>query len=215
MPDRRFSPRVRQSGIRNPKLIIIATEGKCTEKQYFEELRFRNGKPNIHVEILPTHDTDSSPKHVLERLDEFKKQYKFSNGLDELWMVIDVDSWGDVKIAEIAQLCQQKRYNLAVSNPCFEAWLLLHFQSIEEYPIEEQRTLLHNKREGARTALEKELLRICGEYNKSNLNMDYFIPNIRDAIERSRILDDNNSRWPQSFGTRVYLLVEKIIDSSI
>jgi hypothetical protein len=35
----------------------------------------------------------SAPQHVLARLDAFASRYRLVDGLDELWVVIDVDRW--------------------------------------------------------------------------------------------------------------------------
>ncbi|WP_422451131.1 MULTISPECIES: RloB domain-containing protein [unclassified Endozoicomonas] len=47
---------------------------------------------------------------------------------DELCLVIDRDqqAWEEKAISEIAKACDQKQYLLALSNPAFDLWLLLH-----------------------------------------------------------------------------------------
>ncbi len=57
---------------RSAKLFVIATEGKDTEKQYFEMF----GSRKVKVEILATGDDNKSAhEYVLERLDKFKDLY--------------------------------------------------------------------------------------------------------------------------------------------
>lgn len=64
--------------LRDTKLIIIATEGEKTEKQYFEDDVFTNQR--VHVRVLGTKDGFSAPKHVLQRLRKYKKQYDIQAG---------------------------------------------------------------------------------------------------------------------------------------
>jgi hypothetical protein len=45
---------------------------------------------------------------------------------DEVWCVFDVDE--HPKLAEARDQANANGIQLAVSNPCFELWLLLHFQ---------------------------------------------------------------------------------------
>jgi hypothetical protein len=45
---------------------------------------------------------------------------------DEVWCVFDVDE--HPKLNEAGQLASARGIELAVSNPCFELWLLLHFR---------------------------------------------------------------------------------------
>src|SRR5690606_25034532 len=105
-----------------------------------------------------------------------------------------------------------KKYLFAVSNPCFEIWLLLHIKSIDEYTSEQLKELTENRKLNGRTRIEKEIIDICGTYNKSNLNSVDFLPYVETAIERARVMDVNpNHRWTNHIGTRVYLLAESII----
>ena len=46
---------------------------------------------------------------------------------DSLWLMFDIDRWGEKNISEICRQARQKQYQLAISNPCFEVWLYLHF----------------------------------------------------------------------------------------
>ncbi|MGD8457874.1 MAG: RloB family protein [Anaerolineales bacterium] len=210
---REFNRRKRKSNLRESKLIAIATEGYRTEVTYFNALSspryYRN--PRIHVEVLERVTTDSSPEYVLQMLDEFKREFKIRT-YDELWMVIDYDRWGEKKISSIARLCEQKGYNLGLSKPCFELWLLLHLTSLDVYNDMQKEEFLRNQKVGNRSLLENEIVNLVGEYNRSRPNCDLFIPNIELAIERARNLDTNpEHRWPNELGTRVHLLAEKII----
>ena len=66
---------------------------------------------------------------MIKRLDEYieKKDFALEKD-DELWVMIDVDRWNKSTLQEIAKEARQKGYRLAISNPCFELWLLLHFR---------------------------------------------------------------------------------------
>jgi hypothetical protein len=212
MPEKRFiPPRTRRSGVRDARLIIIAAEGLNTEKKYFSDLRATYLNPRIHLEILERLSSASDPARVIRLLDSFRKKYKVQPGYDQLWLVIDVDRWGEGKLAEIARLCQQKDYDLAVSNPCFEVWLLLHLKAPQEYSPAALAELYENRKTGNRTRLDAELLSLLGTYNKSNLNTAPFLPNVAFAIARAKSLDTHPEyRWPITLGTRVYLLAEAI-----
>ena len=127
----------------------------------------------------------------------------------------DKQSWTLEEIVEVAQVCLQKGYYLAVSNPCFELWLLLHIKSLENYSDSVLQAFIENKKVSSnRTRIEKELILLLGSYNKSNLETSSFLPFVKEAIENAKKLDHNpEQRWPNQLGTRVYRLVEKIISS--
>jgi len=130
---------------RDSSLVIIATEGRVTEKNYFEALKesFYNSK--VHVEIIPNEQNESDPTKTFDRLKDFEKKYQIGNG-DSLFLVIDIDKWGDKKISKVATLCKQSNFTLCVSNPCFELWLLLHEKDVTKCSKTEKEKLLKNKR---------------------------------------------------------------------
>jgi hypothetical protein len=206
----------RPSFVRNvQKLFVIATEGVKTEIKYFEQFKSEDyyNNQSVFIEVLKRLTTDSSPAVVIRQLNNFSKEFNLKDG-DELWMVIDRDkqTWRSGQIAEVARLCIQKRYGFALSNPCFELWLLLHIKDINEYTAAVREELLRNLKTGNRGRIKIELLAICGTYNKSNLNVDDYLPHVNVAIERAEALTQNaNERWPDYLGSHVYKLVRKLM----
>lgn len=216
MPRRR-RPFIRESALRDAQLIIIATEDTKATVSYFKTLvspsYYQNSK--VHVEILTREDNASSPEHILRQLDQWCEEYQIAAG-DELWLVIDVDRWGEKALSLVARQCAQKGFLLAVSNPAIELWFLLHLEDVEAYNSTLKQELLENAKVNAnRTRLEQAILDILGSYNKSNLDSDQFLPHLQEAIERAERLDiRSEDRWPQQLGTRVYLLAQSIIKDS-
>lgn len=199
----------RESGFRDASLIVIACEGNVTEVTYFDAFKKRYAAPpsRIHVEILQRTDASrSAPEYVLQSADRKKKALGMLPG-DEFWILIDYDRWGQQKIAWIAQQVSQKGYRLALSNPCFEAWLLLHWTEDILAPEELQRLC----DEGCKGVVGK-IREIRGHYNKELNDVSEYLDRVEKAIAYARALDVNPAdRWPSSFGSRVYLLCERII----
>jgi len=202
---------VRRSGLYDAALFVIASEGAVTEPFYFEALKKRWHTSRIHIEILIRSDPSrSSPDDVLKSLDEFAYEYSFRDG-DQLWLVCDRDprNWKPRTMSSVARLCNQKGYFLAVSNPCFELWLLLHFEDVPNQPEERLNTLFEN----ANGLLKKEVALYMSSRDK---RAEHFIPHVDKAIDRSRLLDRKpQERWPSQLGTRVYRLVEQLRPSPI
>ncbi len=176
-------------------LIIIATEGRVTEKQYFSIF----SSTRVQIKILATgEDNCSSPEHVLDRLKQFSNEFELS-GDDELWLMVDVDRWGDKKLSDISRESTNCGFHLAVSNPCFETWLLCHFS---DPPISEQSC------NDIIALLRKEL---DGSYNKNNLNLEKFQPLVDQAINRAKSNDKTPKfRWPHIIGSHVYRVFKNI-----
>ncbi|MGC1378741.1 MAG: RloB family protein [Anaerolineales bacterium] len=212
MPSKRFIPKNRRSGYRDAKLIIIASEGTNTEKRYFEDLAESYSAPNIHVEVVDRPNPD--PETVIKALDDFRKQYSLRKGYDELWMVVDIDQWKEKMLSEVVAACEQKGYGCAISNPCFELWLLLHLKSLEEYDPESLRKFKEPRKvKEKRHPLKLELSKLLGGYNEGNPDTAKFLGNVAIAIERAKALDTQpEHRWTNDLGTRVYLIAGKIIN---
>lgn len=190
-----------KSSLRDCRLIIIATEGQETEKQYFSMF---DDNTRVQVVILPTKQGKSDPKAVLARLKDYQQEYAL-NFEDELWLVIDVDKWHKANLSEVARQSKQCSFKLAISNPCFEAWLLCHFQNAVE--------ILNSLGAPKKCSeIEDTLKELLGGYNKSNLNCTLFKDKVDFAIQTATELDIKpKTRWTNAIGTRVYRVVQSIL----
>ena len=198
------------------RIIVLAYEGNITEALYFEKLK-ENARFNnelIHLLSLKRKkgDTNSAPKHVFRKLKrEAKDEFNFKSP-DELWMIIDRDEWPNIE--EISILYKKEgNFYLALSNPCFEFWLLLHIKDVGEYNEEERQAIFKNKKV---TRSKTHLKQLLGElledgYNESRPKPQRFFPNIDLAISRAKSLDNLLEEYPTFLGSHVYKLVEKII----
>jgi hypothetical protein len=197
-------------------VISIASEGK-TEEQYFDGIYDLGNSELIKIERLEKldeSDTKSHPNHVIELLNERKEQWE-AHGIEpnELWMVVDRDEHNvsEEQLLAIIDKCKTEGYNLALSNPTFEFWLLLHITSIEEY---DRNLLLTNPRipsKSKKRFIEKELSSLLGGYNKNNIRFERFEPGIKEAIQRAKELSIHNEPLIDELGTSVCLLVERLI----
>lgn len=198
------------------RLIIIAAEGECTEKIYFEALREHAHNSRVHIEILERdkeNKHNSSPENVLKQLTHYKEENPIEQD-DELWLVIDKDRWTEKSIKMVAQHCAQDSVcHLALSNPCFELWLILHSTDVSLESQEEKTKMLQNKKGGrnAETYLKRKLRTLLGSYSETNYAADELVLHVAEAISRADTLDEHKrARWPQGLGTRVYKLAQSI-----
>ncbi len=92
----------------------------------------------------------SSPKKLLELINEKKDQLKssssYDHGIDRFVIVFDRDSFDkEDKYLEFVQLAGKDNI-LTITSPCFEIWLLLHYANIIETHIEHNQVeILENK----------------------------------------------------------------------
>ncbi len=210
--------RERREAFRDARLIVIASEGKDTERIYFKALAKEYANPRVHVHILDRCEgekNNSSPEHVLKQLNDYIEQYALEAD-DELWLVVDRDRWTEAMLSSVALKCKNNDYiHLALSNPCIELWLLLHLVDVISLtPKEQQQWLMNKKRSKNADPYLKVLLRQeMGSYHEATYDAQMLIANVEEAIVRARALDKNpKDRWPQSLGTRVYLLAESVMN---
>jgi len=196
------------------KIIVLAFEGNNTEAIYFEKLKesIRFNDDLIHLlplRRIPT-DTNSAPIHVFRKLkNEIKDIYNFGSN-DELWMVIDRDKWPN--IPEIHALCQEQNFNLALSNPCFEFWILLHIKDLSEFTTEEQKHIYDNyKVTSKKTYLKKLLGQLLNGYDESDPKPERFMEYIDLAINRAKALDYPPETYPTELGSHIFKLAEKLL----
>ncbi|QMW03886.1 RloB family protein [Spirosoma foliorum] len=210
---------IRISGVKErEKMFLLAYEGNETEPTYFEALKNDYRFNNDIIEIVSLRrdkrDTKSAPKYVFENLRKIKDEYNLGID-DELWMIIDRDRNRN-NIEKYYQKCQEEtNFFLALSNPCFELWLLLHIKDLLEFTEEELIQITENRKirpKGRRTYLKKLLSQILSDgYNESNLRPERFLPYIEEAVRRAKSLNNPQENYPTGLGTDIYKLVEKLI----
>jgi hypothetical protein len=113
---------------------------------------------------------------------------------DEVWCVVDVDQFD---IAEAAAAATRARVSLAVSNPCFELWLLLHHDSCTSHC-------------DGYVDVAGRLKKHLPEYDKSRLTFAAYRDGVDDAVRRARRLDPTGTAFTTNPSTNVWQLVERI-----
>ena len=182
--------------VRDARIFVIAVEGEKTEAQYFSLFK----STRVRVEVLPAGlDGLSAPKQVLERLVNFEDQFDL-DGDDERWLVIDVDRQRSQFLDEVAQGARESGYGLAISNPCFELWLLLHFQDAPSSAAD-------------CAAMTERLRPHVGGHNKAHIKLESYTPaRMAEAAARARALEGGqDTRWPAPPGTHVFKVVERLL----
>lgn len=198
----------RETGVRDALLIVIASEGAGTEPEYFAHVRESLHNPRMKIHVLRRDAAgESSPASVMASLVSFDREHRLRSG-DQLWLVIDRDpqSWKPGTLARVARDCHTRGYHLAVSNPFFELWLLLHFADIPALSEANRQAYLDDE-----ARIRRELTAAVARHHGSDYGSCCY-PLTNTAIARGRLLDTNpRTRWPNALGTRVYLLLETIV----
>lgn len=127
--DRRPARRAPQREAKERFLVVC--EGECTEPQYIHgfikhfrvvlvkvEVSKERGDPKKIVEIAKA-ESARAAKEAKQQRDSFL-------AFDEVWCVFDRDE--HERFFDAIKMATDNGFKLAVSNPCIELWLLLHFR---------------------------------------------------------------------------------------
>jgi len=176
------------------KLYLIVAEGSKTEPQYFS--MFNSDEAYFRVKCYHGKHA-SAPPQLLKLMTAQKK----SEGLkltDEAWIVVDKDTWTDLQLLELDTWANTSaNHGLALSNPQFEYWLLLHFED-------------GNGISSSKDCLAR-LLRHLPNFEKGSVDTRKLRLGVTDAVTRAKRRDNPPcGDWPKTTGSTVYRLVEKI-----
>ncbi|MCE7731562.1 RloB family protein [Vibrio campbellii] len=141
----------------DPKTFYVAYEGIGDEKEYFElfpkriERRFLKNFSFIPVEKT---NTDAEPVHVLRDLEKRMEQdgIKINKDNDNYvaYIVIDTDhhftGTHTKETVNVLQKCRQKGIKVALTNPCFEVWLMCHLEDLSKMPNSFHQSLIKNEK---------------------------------------------------------------------
>ncbi len=188
-----------------PRKVFIFTEGSVTEQRYFQEFIAFFNIPQARIRVIDRDSTHSSPDSVIGYVIDYQKSIRKTESDIAAhyvyWLVIDTDRWG-ANLAKTVDDAYQRHFDVAISNPCFEIWLLLHY--LDADTVREKESVLCTK-----SAINQAIHtnRISG----SN-ETDYFTKTVT-AIENSLILDVNpKHRLLSHLGTRIYKLASLLLE---
>lgn len=158
-------------------LLLVVCEGEVTEPQYVRGFAKAQGANTVRLHVAAP---GGDPRALVERAAELRddaagraaREGDENLAYDEVWCVFDVDDHARLQAAR--ELAQRTGIGLAVSNPCFELWLLLHFR--------DQGAHLTCKR--AAELLGKHIRDYGKHVRYEELSMGY-----EDAVERATSLE--------------------------
>lgn len=188
--------------------VLIVCEGKKTEPYYLKGLRDHYGLNSANIEV--TGDCGSDPLSILEHARQrYREERDAGDPYDKVFCVFDKDAHGNYQqTLDAIQLAKPKNVFEAIySVPCFEYWLLLHF----DYTTRPYATLPGNS---ACTQVLADLRRYMPAYEKGQPDihellvdqLDAAIANAQRSLQAAlRNANDNPS-------TRVHELVDYLLN---
>ena len=184
--------------------VLIVCEGSKTEPNYFVELSDHYKLNSANIAICG--DCGSAPISIVgEAQKRYRKEQQKGDAFDRVYCVFDQDTHQSYNqaISEINRLKPANTFFAITSVPCFEFWLLLHF----EYTTRAFHGIPGGDSAGEQ--MVKELKKYIPNYAKGT--RDHFMPLIdqlpqakqhaQQVLQQSQFNGDNPS-------TRIHELVD-------
>ena len=186
--------------------VLIVCEGEKTEPNYFKDLRDYYSLNSANVEV--SGESDSSPDSVFQfAVQRFKESVDDGNAFDRVYCVIDRDTHRsyDSVLQKISSMEPRGTFFAASSVPCFEYWLLLHFEC-RAAPY----APLPGKSVG--NQVEHDLKKYMPEYKKSRQGV---FTELLDRLEKAKayakhILEQFEGLGTDNPSTKVHILVSDL-----
>lgn len=137
----------------------------------------------------------SFPRRLIEFAEKQKEnsEIAFDKERDKMIIVFDGDIFEE-KVLDYEEVIAEGEKNniLAVSNPAFELFLLLHYENSYEDDIEPNaEQIIQNEKDGHQTFIYKLLLARTGINPKKNSAIGELAKNIEIAIEQEKKINED------------------------
>ena len=131
----------------------------------------------------------------------------YSEGFDKICLIVDRDRDSFVSTPDnnqykyVSEKCKEMGFEFYVTNPCFEFWLLLHFDEV--LGLDREKLLQNPKVTAKRRYTEDALHKIYPRYRKSYYNAEIFVRNIDRAIENEKQFCEDIAQLEYSVGSNI------------
>jgi hypothetical protein len=196
----------RSAPVREPyEAVLIVCEGEKTEPHYFSRLRVLHRLSSANVEILSALGTD--PMSIVS----YANDRETGGEYDKIFCVFDRNGHSnyDEALNKITNSAAGKAKRLVpiTSWPCFEFWVLLHFQYSTA-------SFVKSRNKSSCDMVIREVRKHFPQYTKGHKSIyDDLLPNQAEAITRaSRLSDENCRTGSKNPATMVHGLVSYLLD---
>lgn len=155
---------------------MVFTEGKNSEPDYVNGLKKLSHIAEdvaLNLELHPEHGV---PLTLVQRAVERNKDQE----VDECWCIFDVE-WpkNHPNLNAAVSLAQKNGIRLAISNPCFEVWLILHHQDFNKF---------------SDTGAVESVSRVLDKRAGKSIDTSLYMPLRKVAARRAQLLEARHER---------------------
>ncbi len=139
----------------------------------------------------------------------------YDNRFDKICLIVDRDKEsflalpGNNQYAYVLRTCQEKGFGFYVSNPCFEFWLLLHFDEV--FKLDRDKLLENPQVTRKRRYTEHELRKLLPGYRKSNYKTEALMKRIKRAIKNEEEFCEELDELRDKVGSNVGKVIMELM----
>jgi hypothetical protein len=160
--------------------VLLVCEGSKTEPKYFESLRKELRLTTVEVMVV---GHGEAPKTVVQRAVDLRKTRKREVrrgrkdfNYDHVWCIIDVEQpHENPSLLPALNQARDNKIDVALSNPCFEYWFILHFADCGRPLIDQD-------------GVVRELKRHIPKYDKVQDVFERVWASVDQAVRRARAI---------------------------
>ena len=229
----------------NPRAKFFCVSEGATEESYFQGIRNNkvnlNIKSDVVIEVVKKEEGQESYSHpeqlvkaclfAMGKVDENGNElpekewnnnckWDYDVRFEHVCVIFDKDYRGLKKedIEKLISLCEKHNIYVAISNPNFELWLLMHYPEIEQYDKEmllrnpkNLRNELFSDASKDKKYLEILVSKASGGYSKgSKIHFERFLSGVSIAIEQAKMFCEEPRELNEKLGSAVGRLIEKM-----
>jgi hypothetical protein len=181
--------RRRPAGRDSRRTILVYCGAARTEPDYFSGLKSSLRAPAVTVKIR---QEGVDPVRLVRIAAGYRDRHP--GVYDEVWCVVDVDQFD---VGSAVTEARKLGVRLAVSNPCFELWLLLHHADCRAHC-------------SGYSDVAARLGRHVPGYDKTRLNFADYAAGLTRAGERARAIEPTGLEHGRNPSTNVWQLIGSI-----
>lgn len=116
------------------RAILIVTNGRITEGTYLSEMKSRSKLQNAKITIRYI---GGAPLNLISKLTSPEGD---TTAYSEVWIVVDEDGTDQTAFLEKCKklYSETRQWYAVISRPCFEVWLIAHYEQIKNYATQDE-----------------------------------------------------------------------------
>ena len=189
-----------QRKLKTTKLILC--QGHVTEVNYFRGFHSATVRSLRHP----------SAKHIVSKALRYKEEFVRMQGIeiDETWIVMDRNTFPKTHLVEEFKKAESQSIDIAISNVCFELWILQHFGAYQKTATSSSVYLKELDEIFKKRGIDKS------GYRKNDRNIFFKLKTFmsRAIINSEKLLKKQGDDFLLTPWTNVHKLVELLLKDS-